>query len=98
MQVSFRLLAQAQLLLKTKEHLDKQYIKEQGYATQKYMLHLQKVKDEYTPAYMALQRELNLLWEEVKQETGINNVRDYAILEDGFLVRTDSFCGDLWGL
>jgi hypothetical protein len=98
MQVSFRLLAQAKLLAKTKEHLDKEYSEEREHAKQRYMLHLNKIREEYVPAYAAMQRELNVFWEEVKEETGIEDERYYSVIDDGSVIRTTSLCGGLWDL
>ena len=98
MQVSFRLLAQAKLLIATKAQIDRGYVAAQEEAKQRYMRHLSKIREEYIPQYMALQQETNVFWEEVKLETGIESEEHYAVLEDGSLVRTAGLTGGLWEL
>ncbi len=95
MQVSFRLLAQAKLIAISKTMLDEEYITAQKEATQQHVADLNRLRKEYMPMYSALRREMDLLWEEIKEETGIEDEQHYAVLEDGSLVRTSGLCGGL---
>lgn len=98
MQVSFYLVAQAMLVARMKEQLDQAYLEAQKEAKQKYMRSLTMIREEYIPLYAVLQQEIDLFWDDVKEEVGIEDERFYSVLEDGAVVRTTGLCGELWEL
>lgn len=98
MQVSFRLLSNAMIIAKYKQTINEAYLAEQHVARDNYMEELKEIRERYTPLYASLQKDTNTFWEDVKEETGIIDESQYAILEDGTLTQVNPLTGGLWDL
>ncbi len=96
MQISFRLLSQAIIIGKYKKSLDEEYSQEREKIRQTYLLHMKRLREEYAPKYRSLEVESDLLWDGVKEETGIENGEAYRILDDGTVTPVNTLNGDLW--